>query len=46
MEIPVMVGAGLIVIGVGVGIGRDRWFKLWKRLLVNLKLTERFKQRC
>ena len=26
MEIPEIVGAGLIVIGAGIGIGRDRWF--------------------
>ena len=27
MEIPAIVGAGLVVIGVGMGIGPYRWFR-------------------
>jgi len=45
MEIPVMVGAGLVVIGVGLGIGKIV-VPQWKLSHVSQKLTERFKQLC
>jgi hypothetical protein len=44
MEIPQIIGAGLIVIGAGLGIGKlvvQQW-----TLLVNQKLQERSKQLC
>ena len=45
MEIPAIVGAGLVVIGAGIGIGRTVVL-LWMQSLVNLKLQEKFKQLC
>jgi F-type H+-transporting ATPase subunit c len=45
MEIPQIIGAGLIVIGAGLGIGK-LVVQQWTQLLVNQKLQERSKQLC
>jgi hypothetical protein len=45
MEIPQIIGAGLIVIGAGLGIGK-LVVQQWTLLLVNQKLQEKSKQLC
>ncbi len=45
MEVPTIVGAGLIVIGVGIGIGRIGGSAM-DAIAVSLRLLVRFKQRC
>jgi F0F1-type ATP synthase membrane subunit c/vacuolar-type H+-ATPase subunit K len=45
MEIPQIIGAGLIVIGAGLGIGKIGSSAM-DAMLVNQKLQERSKQLC